>query len=98
MTLNAREFRVRDNGPGISPQALTRIGERFYRPPGQERERAAALACRLSGVSHLAWNVRLDFANAREVASRPTVLVSDIIAQMAKDFAHFAHFTASLVG
>ncbi|MDR8424570.1 two-component system sensor histidine kinase QseC, partial [Acinetobacter baumannii] len=36
ITLNAREFRVRDNGPGINPQALSRIGERFYRPPGQE--------------------------------------------------------------
>ena len=36
ITLNAREFRVRDNGPGISPQALARIGERFYRPPGQD--------------------------------------------------------------
>lgn len=36
ITLSAREFRVRDNGPGISPQALARIGERFYRPPGQD--------------------------------------------------------------
>jgi two-component system sensor histidine kinase QseC len=36
ITLNAREFSVRDNGPGVSPQALARIGERFYRPPGQD--------------------------------------------------------------
>lgn len=33
--LNAHDFTVRDNGPGVTPAALERIGERFYRPPGQ---------------------------------------------------------------
>ncbi|WLI75766.1 quorum sensing histidine kinase QseC [Kosakonia sp. H02] len=35
VTLEAHSFSVRDNGPGVSSEALTRIGERFYRPPGQ---------------------------------------------------------------
>ncbi|WP_253381960.1 quorum sensing histidine kinase QseC [unidentified bacterial endosymbiont] len=36
VTLDARSITVRDNGPGISPAALARVGERFYRPPGQD--------------------------------------------------------------
>lgn len=37
VTLDAHRFTVRDTGPGIAPDALARIGERFYRPPGQDQ-------------------------------------------------------------
>ena len=37
VTLDTHRVIVRDNGPGIAPDALTRIGERFYRPPGQDQ-------------------------------------------------------------
>lgn len=36
VTLDAHGFSVADNGPGVSPECLQRIGERFFRPPGQE--------------------------------------------------------------
>lgn len=35
VTLQARSFTVTDNGPGVAPDILPHIGERFYRPPGQ---------------------------------------------------------------
>ncbi len=37
VTLDTHSVIVRDNGPGIASDALTRIGERFYRPPGQDQ-------------------------------------------------------------
>lgn len=37
VTLDTHSFTVRDTGPGIAPVALARIGERFYRPPGQDQ-------------------------------------------------------------
>ncbi|MDA5534366.1 two-component system sensor histidine kinase QseC [Yersinia mollaretii] len=37
ITLDAHAFSVEDNGLGISPEYLQRVGERFFRPPGQEK-------------------------------------------------------------
>lgn len=36
VNLKAHHFTVRDNGPGVNQEALAHIGERFYRPPGQD--------------------------------------------------------------
>ena len=36
VNLKEHHFTVRDNGPGVDQEALAHIGERFYRPPGQD--------------------------------------------------------------
>ena len=65
VTLNARSFSVRDNGPGIAPDALARVGERFYRPPGQD-ETGSGLG--LSIVKRIATlhGMRVSLANSAE--------------------------------
>ncbi|MDY1038763.1 quorum sensing histidine kinase QseC [Lelliottia sp. CFBP8978] len=72
VTLNAQSFTVRDTGPGVSPEALARIGERFYRPPGQD-ETGSGLG--LSIVKRIAalHGMRLTLANAREGGFEVTV-------------------------
>jgi len=37
VVLQSREITITDNGPGVSPAFLTSLGERFFRPPGQEK-------------------------------------------------------------
>ncbi|MFQ6247223.1 quorum sensing histidine kinase QseC [Yersinia enterocolitica] len=37
VTLDSHEFSVEDDGLGVSPEFLQRIGERFFRLPGQEK-------------------------------------------------------------
>jgi two-component system sensor histidine kinase QseC len=72
VTLDAQSFTVRDNGPGISPDALARIGERFYRPPGQEQ---TGSGLGLSIVKRIATlhGMRVTLANAREGGFEVTV-------------------------
>ena len=51
LKLTAGTLQVLDNGPGVSPEALARIGERFYRPPGQQQ---SGSGLGLSIVHHIA--------------------------------------------
>lgn len=37
VVLGAREICITDNGPGVKPEYLADLGERFFRPPGQEK-------------------------------------------------------------
>lgn len=44
VTLHARSFTVRDNGPGVAPEILTHIGERFTaRGPKCDRQRSGII-------------------------------------------------------
>lgn len=37
VVLQSHEITITDNGPGVSPEFLASLGERFFRPPGQEK-------------------------------------------------------------
>ncbi len=86
------------SGCAITAQALTRRRSRalasvFIARRGRRR-RAAAWACRSSGASPRCTACRLILPTRATAASRPACTGSEIIAHLAKDFAHFAHFTA----
>ena len=65
VTLNNHCFSVKDNGPGVAPEVLLHIGERFYRPPGQN---ATGSGLGLSIVRRIATlhGMSVSFANAAE--------------------------------
>lgn len=65
LALSARGLKVVDNGPGVSSTALSRIGERFFRPPGQEK---SGSGLGLSIVSHIArqHGMQASFGNRPE--------------------------------
>ncbi|AFR05658.1 two-component sensor histidine kinase [Pectobacterium carotovorum subsp. carotovorum] len=65
LTLTERGFQVADNGPGISEEALARIGERFYRPPGQEKSGSGLGISIVNNIAKL-HHMRVTFTNQPE--------------------------------
>ncbi len=62
ITLRAHVLLVEDNGPGIDENDLERLGERFWRPPGQEK---SGSGLGLSIVRHIAQlhGMQVQFSN-----------------------------------
>ncbi|AUX95312.1 quorum sensing histidine kinase QseC [Mixta gaviniae] len=62
LILRQRQLEICDDGPGVDAEALERIGERFYRPPGQEK---SGSGLGLSIVQHIAalHGMRMRLAN-----------------------------------
>ncbi|RRO02183.1 quorum sensing histidine kinase QseC [Pectobacterium aquaticum] len=65
LTLTERSFQVTDNGPGISKAALARIGERFYRPPGQDKSGSGLGISIVNNIAKL-HHMRVTFTNQPE--------------------------------
>ena len=65
LKLTPQGLEVWDDGPGIAGEALERIGERFYRPPGQEKSGSGLGLSIVSNIAHL-HGIRIGFANRSE--------------------------------
>ncbi|WP_034918251.1 quorum sensing histidine kinase QseC [Erwinia sp. 9145] len=63
VTLKQNAIEVRDNGAGVSDEAMARIGERFYRPPGQELS-GSGLGLSIVGRIAQLHGMRVSFDNA----------------------------------
>ncbi|MGK2697929.1 quorum sensing histidine kinase QseC [Serratia surfactantfaciens] len=62
VTLSERSLTVEDDGPGVTAEHLARLGERFYRPPGQEQTGSGlglSIVQRIAGLHGL----QVSFAN-----------------------------------
>ncbi|SUC37099.1 Sensor protein qseC [Providencia rustigianii] len=73
LNLHRDYLEVKDDGFGVTPEVLSRLGERFYRPPGQEKTGSGlglSIAKRIAQLHHLS----LAFENVQEGGFR--VLIS----------------------
>ncbi|WP_158782475.1 quorum sensing histidine kinase QseC [Pantoea sp. BAV 3049] len=65
LKLTLQGIEVVDNGAGVSAEALQRLGERFYRPPGQEKTGSGLGLSIVSQIARL-HGMQVRFANREE--------------------------------
>ena len=65
LVLAEGEILVRDNGPGIAPEWLARVHERFFRPPGQDMPGSGLGLSIVDGIASL-HGLSLTLANRDE--------------------------------
>ena len=70
--LNARAITVDDNGPGVSDEQLIRLGERFWRPPGQAQTGSGLGLSIVKNIAQL-HGVRLQFSQRASGGLRVTL-------------------------
>lgn len=72
IVLEKTKLIVRDNGQGIDEETLKRLGERFYRPPGQEQTGSGLGLSIVKQIAHL-HGFSVLFANAQTGGFEVTV-------------------------
>jgi signal transduction histidine kinase len=74
---NTVRFTVADNGPGLTPDQMKYIGERFYRPDSAARSGQPGFGLGLNIVSHIlhAHKGRLEIHTEPSVGSRFTLIL-----------------------
>ncbi|WP_144373512.1 ATP-binding protein [Vogesella urethralis] len=82
LQISPQQLQVLDNGPGIADEHLARIGERFYRPPGQDASGSGlglsivGRIARLHGLQ-LAWHNRPEGGLCVTLQPAPAITQSD---------------------
>ncbi len=70
--LKSQSLIIEDNGPGVTPDVLLRLGERFYRPAGQEKTGSGLGLSIVMRIAQL-HQLQIKFANRQEGGFRVTI-------------------------
>jgi len=65
VTLDATGLTLQDGGPGMTVESLRRLGERFYRPPGQQQTGSGLGISIVLRIAQL-HGIQVDYRNAPE--------------------------------
>ncbi|MDI9223155.1 quorum sensing histidine kinase QseC [Pantoea sp. EA-12] len=71
-TLQPRAIIIEDNGPGVSDEQLARLGERFWRPPGQAQTGSGLGLSIVKNIAQL-HGIRIAFSHATPQGLRVTL-------------------------